>query len=156
MRHMNKDFFILLLLSFLASFATAKTLGTADTFAAAKLTQEEVSQLIPALEQLAYDTPDSWNTELRAKRIDLGSSPGLVLEGTNLLCGGTGNCQIFVFRRVNDRWISLFQGQAPICEGLYIRTRHFARHQEPDRRSQSKCRDNTSGRISVRRAILSD
>jgi len=118
MRHMNKDFFILLLLSFLASFATAKTLGTADTFAAAKLTQEEVSQLIPALEQLAYDTPDSWNTELRAKRIDLGSSPGLVLEGTNLLCGGTGNCQIFVFRRVNDRWISLFQGQAPICEAF--------------------------------------
>jgi len=35
---------------------------------------------------------------------DLGSSPGLVLEGTNLLCGGTGNCQIFVFRRVNDRF----------------------------------------------------
>jgi hypothetical protein len=87
----------------LTSSATAKTLGTADTFAAAKLTQKEVSQLIPALEQLAYDIPDSWSTELRAKRIDLGGSPGLVLEGTNLLCGGTGNCQIFVFRRVNGR-----------------------------------------------------
>jgi hypothetical protein len=116
MRRMNKNFLLLFLLSMLTSFATAKTLGTADTFAAAKLMQKEVSQLIPALEQLAYDIPDSWNTELRAKRIDLGSSPGLVLEGTNLLCGGTGNCQIFVFRRVNDRWISLFQGQAPICE----------------------------------------
>ena len=58
----------------LTSFATAKTLGTADTFAAAKLMQKEVSQLIPALEQLAYDIPDSWNTELRAKRIDLGTA----------------------------------------------------------------------------------
>ena len=115
---MNNNFLLLFLLSMLTSFATAKTLGTADTFAAAKLTQKDDSQLIPALEQLAYDTPDSWKTELRAKRIDLGSSPGLVLEGSDLLCGGTGNCQIFVFRRVNDRWISLFQGQAPICEAF--------------------------------------
>jgi hypothetical protein len=118
MRRMSKNFLLLFLLSMLTSFATAKTLGTADTFAAAKLTQKEVSQLIQALERLAYDIPDSWNTELQAKRIDLGSSPGLVLEGTNLLCGGTGNCQIFVFRQVKDRWISLFQGQAPICESF--------------------------------------
>jgi hypothetical protein len=118
MRRMYRDFLLLFLLSMSTSFATAKTLGTADTFAAAKLMQQEVSQLIPALEQLAYDVPDSWNTELRAKRIDLGNSAGLVLEGTNLLCGGTGNCQIFVFRKVNDRWISLFQGQAPICEAF--------------------------------------
>ena len=117
---MNKNFLLLFLLSMLASFANAKILGAGDTFAAAKLTQKEVNQIIPALEQLAYDTPDSWSTELRAKRIDLGSSPGLVLEGTNLLCGGTGNCQIFVFRRVNDRWISLFEGQAPICEAFTI------------------------------------
>lgn len=116
MNRMNKNLSLLLVLSMITSFGNAKTLGTGDTFAAAKLTQKEVSQIIPLLEQLAYDIPDSWNTELRAKRIDLGSSPGLVLEGTNLLCGGTGNCQIFVFRRVNDRWISLFQGQAPICE----------------------------------------
>lgn len=115
---MNKNFLLLFLLSMLASFATAKTLATADTFAAAKLMQKEVSQLIPALQELAYDIPDSWNTELRAKRIDLGSNPGLVLEGSNLLCGGTGNCQIFVFRRANDRWVSLFQGQAPICEAF--------------------------------------
>lgn len=119
-KHMTKNFLLLFLLSMLTSFANAKTLGTGDTFAAAKLTQKEVSQIIPALEQLAYDIPDSWNTELRAKRIDLGSSPGIVLEGTNLLCGGTGNCQIFVFRRVSDRWISLFQGQAPICETFTI------------------------------------
>ena len=73
------------------------------------------------LEKLAYDIPALWNTELRAKRVDLGSSPGLVPEGTDLLCGGTGNCQIFVFRRVNNRWISLFKGQARICEAFTIR-----------------------------------
>lgn len=39
----------------LTSFATAKTLGAADTFAAAKLMQKEVSQLISALGELAYD-----------------------------------------------------------------------------------------------------
>jgi hypothetical protein len=120
MKHMNNGFFLLFLLSILTGFANAKTLGIGDTFEAAKLTQQEVSQLLPTLEKLAYDTPDSWNTELRAKRIDLGSSPGLVLEGTDLLCGGTGNCQIFVFRRVNNRWISLFEGQAPICEAFTI------------------------------------
>ena len=96
-------------MSALTSFASSQTLGTSDTFTAAKLTKQEITQLIPILEQLAYDIPDSWDTELRAKRIELGNSQGLVLEGTNLLCGGTGNCQIFVFRRVNSRWISLFQ-----------------------------------------------
>jgi hypothetical protein len=140
----------------LTSSATAKTLDTADTFAAAKLTQKEVSQLIPALEQLAYDIPDSWSTELRAKRIDLGSSSGLVLEGTNLLCGGTENCQIFVFRRVHDRWISLFQGQAPICEAVTFGQGTTNGIKNLTRRSQSKCRDSTAGHISVRRPILSE
>ena len=115
---MNKNFLVLFLLSMLTSFATAKTLGAADTFAAAKLMQKEVSQLISALGELAYDTLGSWGTELHAKPIDLGSSPGLVLEGTNLLCGGAGNCQIFVFRKVHERWISLFRGQAPIGDAF--------------------------------------
>lgn len=120
MYRIGKHFRLVLLLSALTSFATSETLGKSDTFAAAKLTKQEISQLIPSLERLAYDTPDSWNTELRAKRIDLGDSQGLVLEGTNLLCGGTGNCQIFIFRRVNSRWISLFQGQGPICEAFTL------------------------------------
>jgi hypothetical protein len=118
MRRILKHFQLVFLLSALTSFATSETLGTSDTFAAAKLTKQEINQIIPVLEQLAYDIPESWNAELRAKRIDLGDSQGLVLEGTNLLCGGTGNCQIFVFRRVNNRWISLFQGEGPICEAF--------------------------------------
>jgi len=133
----------------LTGFASAKTVGIRDTFETAKLTQKEVSQLVPTLEKLAYDIPTSWNTELRAKRIDLGSIPGLVLEGTDLLCGGTGNCQIFVFRRVNNRWISLFQGQAPM-RGLYNRTRHYKRHKELNGRDESKRPDRTKGRIPIR------
>ena len=81
---------VLCLVSALTSVSSSKTLGTADTFAAAKLTKKEVTQLVPVLEQLAYDIPDSWKTELRARRIDLGNTEGLVFEGTNLLCGGTG------------------------------------------------------------------
>ena len=109
---------VLFLVFALTSLANSKTLGAADTFAAAKLTPKEITQIIPVLEHLAYDIPDSWNNELRAKRIDLGNSQGLVLEGTNLLCGATGNCQIFVFRRVNQRWISLFQEEAPIGDAF--------------------------------------
>lgn len=116
MDRFSKHVRLVFLLSALTGFAGSETLGTSDTFAAARLTKQEVTQLIPILEQQAYDIPDSWETELRAKRIELGDSQGLVLQGTNLLCGGTGNCQIFVFRRVNSRWISLFQGQGPICE----------------------------------------
>ena len=86
------------------AFPQAQSLGPKDTFAAARLSATEVRQIIAGVEQLAYDTPDSWSEELRAKRVNLGSSPGLVLQGTKLLCGGTGNCQVFVFRNANNRW----------------------------------------------------
>ena len=112
------QFRVLCLVSALTTVGNSKTLGAADTFAAAKLTKKDVAQLVPVFEQLAYDIPDSWKTELRARRIDLGNSEGLIFEGTNLLCGGTGNCQIFVFRKVKDEWVSLFQGEAPIGDAF--------------------------------------
>jgi hypothetical protein len=115
---MVRQFRLLFLVSALTSFGNAKTIGAAETLDAAKLTRKEIIQLIPVLEQQAYDIPDSWNTELRARRVDLGSSSGLVLEGTNLLCGATGNCQIFIFRRVNGQWVSLFKGEAPIGDAF--------------------------------------
>ena len=58
---MNKGFFLLFLLSSLIGFANAKTLGIGDTFAAAKLTQKEVNQLIPTLSSLRIYIPDSWD-----------------------------------------------------------------------------------------------
>jgi hypothetical protein len=115
---MVTQFRVLCLVLALTTCANSKTLGAAETFAAAKLPKKEITQLIPVLEQLAYDIPDSWNTELRARRVDLGNSEGLVLEGTNLLCGGTGNCQIFVFRKVNEQWVPLFQAEAPLGDAF--------------------------------------
>ena len=101
------------------AFSQTQSHGPKDTLAAAQLSPKETRQIISAVEQSAYDTPDSWSSELRAKRIDLGNSQGLVLQGSNLLCGGTGNCQLFVFRKVKDTWVSLFEVEhAPLAESF--------------------------------------
>ncbi|HMC68708.1 MAG TPA: hypothetical protein VKJ07_06095, partial [Mycobacteriales bacterium] len=40
-------------------------------------------------------------------------------RGSRLLCGATGNCQVFVLRKVQDRWVSLFgDKQAPIADAI--------------------------------------
>lgn len=90
-----------------------------ERIAKIKLPAPELKQIISAVEATAFDSPDSWEKELRARRISLGSEPGLVLQGSDLLCGGTGNCQVFVFRRVGKDWVSLFAAeQAPVIEGF--------------------------------------
>jgi hypothetical protein len=100
------------------AFSQMQSLDAKETFAAARLSSQEAAEVIRAVSNSAFDIPDSWETELRARRVDLGTEPGLVLQGTILLCGGTGNCQIFVLRKVNHRWTSLFGNeQAPIGEG---------------------------------------
>lgn len=92
-----------------------------DTFATAHLSRPEVQQILKQVEQSAYDVPDDWISELRVKRVDLGSSPGLVLQGSKLLCGATGNCEIWVFRKVGNTWLSLLPGdEAPIAEGFQL------------------------------------
>jgi hypothetical protein len=102
-----------------ATLAQPQSLGPKDTLAAARLSPKEVTEIIAAVEQSAYDVPDSWTDELRARRINLGASPAIVVEGTKTLCGGTGNCQIFVLRQVNGHWLSLFgDQQAPIGESF--------------------------------------
>ena len=46
---------------------------------------------------------------------------GLVVQGTKLLCGGTGNCQFWVLRKVAGKWTSLLATeQAPIAEGFSL------------------------------------
>jgi len=98
-----------------------QSLGAKDTMLAAKLSTKEMQEIVAGVEPSAYDTPDSWSEELRAKRINLGGSAGIVLQGTKLLCGGTGNCQIFVFRKVNDKWVSLFgNDRAPLTESFQL------------------------------------
>lgn len=85
------------------------------------LSADERRQILAAVARSAFDTPDSWEEELSAIRVDLGSSPGIVLQGTNLLCGGTGNCQLFVMRKTNGRWVSLFgNDQAPMADSFEL------------------------------------
>lgn len=102
-----------------SALAQMQSLGPKDTFAAASLSAKEIHEIVNAVEQSAYDTPDSWSKELRVRKVDLGGSPGLVVQGTKLLCGGTGNCQTWVFRRLDNKWTSLIgDGQAPIAESF--------------------------------------
>ncbi|PYV99809.1 MAG: hypothetical protein DMG89_06310 [Acidobacteria bacterium] len=89
-----------------------------ETFHSAKLSATEIKQISEEIEATAFDTPDSWESELRVRRVLLGEAPGLVLQGTKLLCGATGNCQTWVLRRADDHWLSLFKNQAPIASGF--------------------------------------
>lgn len=100
-----------------------QSLGSNDSFTDAKLTAKETRQVLDGVEQSAYDTPGSWQKELRLRRIDLGGSPGIVVQGSNMLCGGTGNCQTWVFRKSNGGWISMIGGdQAPIVSSFEFST----------------------------------
>jgi hypothetical protein len=58
-----------------ASPATSqmRNLGAKDTFAVARLTAEEIQKIVTEIEQSAYETPDSWESELRVRRVDLGA-----------------------------------------------------------------------------------
>jgi hypothetical protein len=101
-----------------------QSLGPKDTLASAGLSKQEINQVIEAIEQSAYDTPESWEAELRVRKLALGSAtagsmPGLVVQGSKLLCGATGNCQTWVLRKVGGKWSSLIAGdQAPIAESF--------------------------------------
>lgn len=97
------------------------SLGPNDTFRAAQLTKKESEEIVRQVQDSAFDTADDWQSELRVRRVDLGRSPGIIIQGTKLLCGATGNCQTWVFRKVDDKWISLFPGdKVPIVEGFHI------------------------------------
>jgi len=141
--------FVLALAVSLFAFAQTGHLRNDETLAKLNLPQSELTQVISGVEEAAFDSPDSWEKELRARKISLGVVPGLVLQGTDLLCGATGNCQIFVFRRVDDKWLALFQGEeAPVVEGfsfgpdgkLGIKDLHVAANVSADRSSHNTYR----------------
>ena len=113
--------FTAILLCATSAFPQMERLGPKESFSAARLTAKESAQIIAAIQDSAYDVPDSWESELRVRRVDLGAGPGLVVEGTNLLCGATGNCQIWVLRKIDNKWVSLFATeQATIAEGVKL------------------------------------
>lgn len=98
-----------------------QNLAAKNTFAAARLSAKEIQEIVAEVEQSAYDTPDSWQSELRVLRVDLGASPGIIVQGSKLLCGGTGNCQTWVFRKTGGKLISLMaKDQVPIAEGFSL------------------------------------
>jgi hypothetical protein len=96
------------------ALAQMESLGQKGSFAAANLSAKEMREIIAGIKMSAYDMPKSWSTELRLRRVDLGNGPGTVVQGTSLLCGGTGNCQIWVFRKANTNWLSLFANDQTI------------------------------------------
>ena len=105
----------LVLASVVASSQTS--LGPGDTFTHAGLTPAEIREVTGVVERSAYDTPESWTLELRVRRMMLGESAGLIVQGSHLLCGATGNCQIFVLRHSSGHWVSLFpDGHQVIAE----------------------------------------
>lgn len=89
-----------------------------DTVAVAKLTPPEQARIFAEVGRVSFDTPASWPRELRIRRVPLGAVQGLVAQGTDLLCGGTGNCQTVVLRRANGTWKTMFRDQAPIGNGF--------------------------------------
>jgi len=102
-------------------YAQPQQLGPKDTFASAGLSTKETQEIVEAVEKTAYDTPESWTAELRAKRVSLGSAPGLAVQVSKLLCGATGNCQTWIFRKIDSTWVPLFEGdQAPIAKSFQL------------------------------------
>src|SRR5260370_22451050 len=84
----------------------------------AGLTSAEMRQIKAEAEKTSFDTPDSWEDELRARRVSSGASEMLVVRGTRLLCGGTGNCQVWVFVRLKNQWKPTIGQQAAIASAL--------------------------------------
>ena len=118
---------VLILLPAISAFAQMQQLGPQETLATSKLSASEIKQIEAEVEASAYDTPASWAAELRARRVDLGAARGLIVQGTNLLCGGTGNCQTWVLRSAGGKWISMFASsgknncsEPPLAEGFEL------------------------------------
>src|SRR5215470_17021493 len=89
----------LILFTAIDASAQMQRLDSKDAFRAANLSPCETAEILKQVEGSAYDYPDDWTRELRVRRVGLGGSPGLVLQGSKLLCGATGNCQTWVFRK---------------------------------------------------------
>ncbi|SRR6266436_3817390 len=106
-----------------------QSLADGETFQATKLSSNEANEIFKQVEETSFDYPDSWQSELRVRRISLGDTDGLVVRGTRLLCGGTGNCQTWIFRHSKGIWVSMFQHQAPIISafGFADQTSHGIR-----------------------------
>jgi hypothetical protein len=96
----------------------ARFLPVNFTFQVAEVPPAQIRQIVAEVEKSSFDHPASWEKELRVEREALGAAEVLIVRGTELLCGGTGNCQTWVFLHRQGRWVNLFPGQAPLASGL--------------------------------------
>lgn len=101
-----------------------------DDIAAVKLPAVELKQILDQVEQTSFDTPESWPAELRLRRLPIAGGDGLVVRGTAMLCGGTGNCETWLFRRANGAWAKMFDEEAPAIASFGF-GRHVS-HEIPD------------------------
>ena len=92
-----------------------------DTFVASGMRIAARKEIFAQVAATAYDTPDSWDAELRVRRSRIGPWHVAIVRGTSLLCGATGNCQTWVFRLDGKHWTNVVAaGQAPIVSGLSL------------------------------------
>jgi hypothetical protein len=112
------------------AFTAIPALTDQDSVATANLPAAELKQILDQVEQTSFDTPDAWETELRLRRLSIAGGDGLVVRGTAMLCGGTGNCETWLFRRVNGAWRNMFEGEAPVISSFGFG--HHVSHDIPD------------------------
>jgi hypothetical protein len=93
-------------------------LADSESFSAANFTPAEQKSILDQIASTSFDVPESWLAELRVRRISLGRSEGIVVRATRLLCGATGNCETWVFRRTAAGWMNLLVGEAPIASSI--------------------------------------
>lgn len=93
-------------------------LNDSETFRKANLSPGEMKEIFEQVERTSFDSPDSWESELRIRRQQVGGSEGLIVQATKGLCGATGNCEIWVFRRGDGKWLSMFEEHAPMIAGF--------------------------------------
>ena len=92
-----------------------------DTFVDSGLKSAARREIFDAVAVTAYDTPESWDAELRVRRERVGPWFIAVVRGTSLLCGATGNCQTWLFRLDGKHWVNVVAaGQAPIVDALSL------------------------------------
>jgi hypothetical protein len=99
-------------------FTAIPPLTDVDRVATAKLRTAEVRQIMDQVKRTSFDRPDSWPAELRLRRLSIAGGDGLVVRGTEMLCGGTGNCETWLFRRANGAWVNMFDGEAPVISSF--------------------------------------
>ncbi len=92
-----------------------------DTFVDSGLKPAARREIFDAVAITAYDTPESWDAELRVRRQRVGPWFVAVVRGTSLLCGATGDCQTWLFRLEGKHWVNVIAaGQAPIVDALSL------------------------------------